>query len=453
MKPRFLFLVFSVLAGAALVSLAGCTQKSYPSEKIKESLVEICRKEYGIEEIDVKILGSTIGVYLPLKKLFASDFKEAVDSGKIRNLETLFEPAPEALEKVEDVLFSISRVLLSTDKKLNFYVLQATDIEKTGMQLVLNGYVDDIKRVRIWDISRNEYRKRVIHELRLNRAVIWHKSVREFFKDLETLNVEEVREKYFQKALPAEAVQTLFFNVLLTGRPDEARVRWDIVDLRSQLIQKNEVLVYAKVRPYREGEIPSGDEDLQYLFMLALDHDQPKIARIIPFQYRDNEANMQRIPFPKELQMQENLEGFEQEFPLEEIHLGPFLAQQLSRRVQALLSGDERIQNTFHEIKLNFGYHEEPPRKYFSLDLEAVPRDASPVQKNSLVYHEDMLYLLNVASREFVDVLRSYQFGDFEYLSLNLVQEPASWVLPRDGLELFRRKKVDVQGLLGLAKF
>lgn len=431
-----------------LVFLAGCSQKSYPADRIKEALSDICRKEYGIEEMDVKIVGNTIGVYLPLKKLFAADFKEAAVTGKVRNLETLFEPSPEALEKVEDVLFSISRVILSTDKPFEFYLLEATDVEKTGMQLVLTGYVNDIKRVRIWDISRNEYRKRVIHELRLNRAVLWHRPVHNFFKDLETLPADQLKEKYFHDGVSEDILRNLFLNSLI-GKPGAKR-NWKVIDMRSVPVQRSEALVYAKVRV--EENAPKEPVELQYLFLVSLNEEQARIVRIIPFQYRDETGGMQKIPFPKDLQIQENLDQWEQEFPLAEVKLGVFLADQLTRRVQALVSGDERIQNTFREIKLHFDYKEDKPKPYFSLTLEASLKDFNNYNRTSLIFHEDMLYLLDVASREFVDVLRSYQFGNYEYLRLNVAQEASPWTLGREDLELFRRKKVDLQGLLSVPK-
>ncbi len=430
-----------------LVLLSGCVQKSYPAAHIKEALSEICRKEYGIEEMDVKIAGNTIGVYLPLKKLFAADFKEAAITGKVRNLETLFEPSPEALEKVEDVLFSISRVILSTDRAFEFYVLEATDVEKTGMQLVLTGYVNDIKRVRIWDISRNEYRKRVIHELRLNRAVLWQRPVHEFFRDIETLSPEKIKQKYFNKGVSADVLQDLFLSSLI-GKSG-IKKSWRVMDMRSIAVQQSEGLVYAKLQIDNGKNEPT---ELQYLFLVTLNDEQARIIRIIPFQYRDDAGGMQKIPFPKDLQIQENLDQWEQEFPLQEVKLGVFLAEQLTRRVQALMSGDERIQNTFRDIKLHFDYKEDPVKPYFSLAIEASLKEFNHYNRTSLIFHEDMLYLLNLASREFVEVLRSYQFGSYEYLRLNVAQEISPWKIAREDLELFRRKKVDLQGLLTIPK-
>ncbi len=444
------FLRYGFFLLLAALNLWGCSSESYPGDKLKESLAEICRKEYGIEDVDVKIAGSTIGVYLPLKKLFAADFKEAAVTGKVRNLETLFEPSPEALEKVEDVLFSISRVLLSTSKPFEFYVLQATDVDKTGMQLILTGYVNDIKRVRVWDISRNEYRKRVIHELKLNRSVIWHKPVRRFFRDLGELPAEKIQAKYFGSAMPIEAIQKLFFNGLGPVNPAgrAEKIKWENLDLRSALVQRNEVLVYVKAQPKQAGKPLSSE--LQYLFVLSLRDEEARIVRIVPFQYKDENGILQTIPFPKELQIEENLERWEQEFPLEAVDLGDFLAKQLTRRIQNITSVDERVQNTFREAKVEFEYHKEPPKPYFSLNIEAVLRDLNNYNKNSIVFHEDMIYLLNIASREFVDVVRSYQFGKYDYLRLNVAQEPEAWTLGREDLEMFRRKKVDLQGLLSI---
>ena len=446
--PRF----FSILAVAFLgMTLQGCSQNSYPTAQIKESIVKICRDEYGIENIDVKINGDTIGVYLPLTKLFAADFREAAVTGKVRNFESLFEFSPEATEKVEDVLFSISRVLLSAERPFKFYVLEATDVDKTGMQLVLTGHVDDIKRVRAWDISRNEYRKRLIHEIRLNRAVLWHKPVREFFQDLAVmsssdLRMENFRMKYFGEAASDQTLKTLFWDVL-SDKPEEIKkTKWEIIEIRSASMQKNQALVYTKVRTHRGGS-QEPPVDLEYIFLLSLSEEKAHIVRIIPFQYKNETGILEHIPFPKELQIKENLEKWEEEFPVEDISMGNFLAQQLTRRVQALLAADERVQNTFRDVKLNFDYVKQDPA-HFTLDLEVVLRDFNHYNRESLVFHEDMVYLLTLASREFVDVLRSYQFGDYGFLTLNVAQEPSPWILGRENLELFRRKKIDIQGLL-----
>lgn len=435
--------------------LSGCVQ-TYPADRVKESIQEICRKEYGIERIDVKIMGETIGVYLPIKKLFATDFKEALlaGGGKVPEVENLFQPSPEALDQVEDVLFSISRVLLSTDRKLKFYILQATDEEKTGLQLVLVGYVDDIKRVRLWDISRNEYRKRVLHELKLNRAVVWHRPVREFFQAFEEDPSPATAQLHFAGALPPDYLESNFFvNSQVTNKKT---ARWNLGELRSTVLEQTRVLVYVPVElkydpkeePAEAFSVPSGTR-LEYFFIVSFAWDPPKILRVIPLRFLDETGALQQIPIPAEFELEKDLSSWETDFSFSEIQLGDFLAEQITRRVQALLSGDERIRNTFEEVRLAFHYHPDPPKPHFSLELDAKPKSGGfQPGPQATVHHEDILHLLNGAFREFVEVLRSYQFSDYEFLQLSLASDPVSHVLPKEELELFRRNKADLQGLL-----
>ena len=439
-----------VMICATAFAGAGCTSKSYPADSLKESLAKICREEYGISNIDVKIVGSTLGVYLPLDKLFATDFKGSVIAGKVRNLETLFEPSPEALDKVEDVLFSISRVLLSTDKDFKFYMVQATDVENTGLQLVLKGYVDDVRRVRIWDISREEYRKRVIHEMRQNRAVLWHRPVRKFFEDLEKKSLEDISAAYFEPGINPESVQNLFFHTLRPVGSIDPITHWEIEDIRSARVQRGEVLVYTSVRPVKNGQplIPKG-VDAQYLFLVSYRDADPKILRVIPFQYMNDQGQLQKIPFPQDIKIEQSLESWEQEFPVEDVNLGEFLAEQMTRRAQAIVASDERIMNTFRDVKVRVVYEKEGEKPHFSFVFDSVSlKDLNNYKRDSLISHEDMIYLLSLISREFVDLLRSYQFGDYDYVSVSIAQETGEHIIPRDALELFRKKKIDFQGLL-----
>lgn len=448
-KPKQIVLLL-VLPLAFLLS--SCSIKSYPADQIKESLAEICRLEYGIEEIDVKTNGNTIGVYLPLNKLFSTDFKGSVIAGKVRNLETLFEPSPEALDKVEDVLFSISRVLLSTDKDFQFYVLQATDVENTGLQLILKGYVNDVKRVRVWDISRNEYRKRVIHEMRQNRAVLWHRPVRQFFDDLAQKDLQLIMDEYFGSTITKESVKELFFKLTREGVGEEDQIDWDILEMRSARVQRGEVLVYAKTYPMLNGKAyVQEDQAVEFLFLVSYKGAQPKILRIIPFQYLDEAGGLQKIPFPEDLQMEESLEAWEEEFPVENIKLGEFLAEQLTRRIAEMLATDERIVNTFSDVKIKVEFEDATGKPNFNFTFDSVLlRNPDISSMGSLILNEDVIYLLEMISRDFVNTLRSYQFGNYQHLSVKFLQESESreHIFARSDMELFREKKIDFGGLV-----
>ena len=84
-------------------------------------------------------------------------------------------------------------------------------------------------------------------------------------------------------------------------------------------------------------------------------------------------------------------------------------------------------------------------------DVEAA-EPANVEEGEGLLNHEDMLYALNLAFREFVDLMRNYDFGDFDRLSLNVSDAGVPWILKRDQLELFRRRQVDMAGLLSFTK-
>ena len=446
--------VIAVLALAGCLPLWGCSH-TYPPEKVQQAIQDICRKEYGIEHIQVKIIGKTIGVFLPIKKLFVTNFKEALAKGnmKVDDMENLFRPAPEALEQVEDVLFSISRVILSTDRKLEFYLLQAADMDETGLQLVLEGYVDDIKRVRFWDISRDEYRKRVLHEIKLNRALVWHRLPRSFFETLSDSPSLKKLNAYFSQPLTDEALEALFEVNLKQIRA--GAVQWELGEFRSTPIESNSMLVYvpatvkydAKALPQGAVKVPSGSV-LEYFFVVSFVTEQPQIDRVIPLSYLDNDKKIQRIPLPETMNLRKDLESWEAEFSFSEIHLGDFLAEQLTRRSQALLFSDERIHNTFEKVNLLYRYQEEP-KNHFSLELDLKLKAPVPSLSGPSLQNEDVLYLLKLTSREFVSVLRSYQFSNYEFLQLNLVSDPVAHILGREDLELLRRNKVDLQGLLG----
>lgn len=432
--------------------LSACAKESYPESKLRESLIEMCRKEYGISDVRVKIVGTTLGVFLPLKNFLAhGDLKSLLTTGKVKDLDSLLEPSPEAVEKMMDVHFSISRVALSTDKPLDFYVLQSTDVEKTGVQHTIIGYVNDIKRYKISDISRSEYSKRLVHERTINSAVILDQPVKRFFLDLENLPLETIKKKYFGEHLTPELES--FFDKTFSGPKGEwPKTHWSILDMRSSPPRQgvNDLMVYAQVQPadWLGKQVPQ-DTKFSFLFLLGARRDGVHIVRIIPYQLLREDGTIEQVPFPAEFDVKANMEGWQEEFPLSEIRLGDFLAEQITRRVKVIVRSDERIQNTFLGTELEFKYYENTPGKsYFSLDMDVAFKEFSHSSEGSIVKHEDMVYLLNLISREFVNVLRGYQFGDYQYLSLQVAQEPNAWVFLRDDLELFRRNKIEFSGLL-----
>ncbi len=443
--------------------LSGC-KASYPEEKVASSIKEICLKEYKIEDVEVKFAGKTIGVFLPLKKLFTMDVRQELLSGNVANLESLFEPEPEAMEQLENVLFTLSRVLLSSDKPIDFYVLQATDIESTGLQLVLMGYVPDVRRVRLWDISRTEYRKRVLHELKFNRSVLWEKPVRELFLSASQgkLTLESAK-RFFTGPITPETVSPLLYD-FLTSMNTKENLHVNLQEVKSRAYKNNQSLVYVKLSESFHPKAgtsqfylyPSGST-LEYVFIVEPSERQFKIAQVVPFFYIDEIKTLKKVPLPPELDLDRNLDAWPERFSLEEITLGDFIARQLNRRIQSLLLTDERIHHTIRHAQVNFAFRSQSDsspenRPHFSLYFDFITKGMNKTRLlQDIISDEDVLYLMDLILREFADLVRSYRFENYDFLEL--IWEPAGsqavLKLEPRRLALFRQHKMDISTLLG----
>jgi len=434
---------------------------SFPKSRIVESIREICKKEYNVENVHVKIEGKTIGVYLPLEKLFTTDLESILSAGKLSDISSLLKLSPEALEKVEDVLFSTSRVILSTDQDLDFYVLQATDTALTGITLVLVGYIMDIKRVRFWDIPRSEYRKRVYHDLNVNYVVIWKQPVESIFEDMGKKSGEEILDTYFLPGTQLQTVSPVFYAEVLESQSKE-NLSYEIVDLRATSNRANEAVVYVKVRQsytpkpgYELSEFSlKSDTEAEYIFTLTKYLGDYKVSRVLPFHYIGADGNVHDIDFLPELEVYQNLNDWSEEFELDEIFLPDFLAQQLTRRVQGVLIQDERIQNAFEKNQVTFRHFadegpqaEEGNAGYFTAQTDLILKNDDGSASYDVMQNEDVLYLLDQVVLESSKILSGYWFKNYQYLELSSVFGEAFALAP-ENLDLYRRKKIDVTELL-----
>ena len=155
---------------------SGCGEITYPKEKLAESVVKLCKKEYGID-IDVHLAGKTLVIYLPLTNLF--DLRLALSES--------------AQDKIQDALLSASRVVLSTDADINFYCVITQDMRMPEIQLVIIKYVDDVKRAFVHDISRGEYFKRSLIDINENPQAKKEKAITDVFDKMKL--EEEWQEK------------------------------------------------------------------------------------------------------------------------------------------------------------------------------------------------------------------------------------------------------------------
>ena len=151
-------------AAIALCVIAGCGP-TYPKSRFKESIVDICKREYHID-VKADVSGKTIAIYLPLPNLIDFTFSITKEAG----------------DKINDVILSVSRVALSSDAEFDFYCVIAHDIRIPEIQIIIIKSVDDVKRLLLNDISRGEYSKRILIDLRLSPQSQKERSVKEVFQ-------------------------------------------------------------------------------------------------------------------------------------------------------------------------------------------------------------------------------------------------------------------------------
>lgn len=148
-KAKFYLAVLS-FTFALFILLNGCGP-TYPKERFKESIVKVCKGEYKLD-VKVETIGKTIAIYAPLSGL----------------LDITFAITKTAAEKINNIILSVSRVALSTDAKYDFYCVIAHDIRMPEVQIVIIKTVDDVRRFLLGDISRDEYSKRMLVDIRLS---------------------------------------------------------------------------------------------------------------------------------------------------------------------------------------------------------------------------------------------------------------------------------------------
>ncbi|MBN1587743.1 MAG: hypothetical protein JW937_10010 [Candidatus Omnitrophica bacterium] len=139
-----------VLTG--LLGQAACAP-SFPPDKAAEQLQGMVKKEYG-RDVKAFLKGKTLWVYMPLEQGLLSKG---------------FGVSEEASDAIEDIVLCTHRIAMSTDDQaIQYYTIVVSDTSQIGAEFTLIGAVQDIKRARLLDISRSEFQKRLIREVKLN---------------------------------------------------------------------------------------------------------------------------------------------------------------------------------------------------------------------------------------------------------------------------------------------
>ena len=139
------------LACAVLLMTSGCDSgPTYPKARLADSLQQVFHEDrLGTS---VRFVDHTIAVHL--------DYPDALSQGG-----GSIGIGPAFDEASRKVLVDIHRVLLSTDAKVDFYVLLLSDPKTPGAYLTIVRYLDDVRRANANMLDTPEMLARTIFEL------------------------------------------------------------------------------------------------------------------------------------------------------------------------------------------------------------------------------------------------------------------------------------------------
>jgi len=462
--PLFLItLTLSILI--TTLFFTSCTP-TYEANTLENSIKRICKKGYDIDDVTIKIVGKTLGVYLPLDKLFSANLDSLASDDEETSFENLFKFNPAAMDIIEDVLFTTSRVILSTDRPIDFYVLKAGETKTTGIELVLTGYVEDMKRVRFWDIPISEYRKRLLHDLSINRTVIWKRTVTEFFNHIGNVSLSDLIDTHFTSVITLKDISPFFYSQLLESDYKD-NLRYDFLIVKTKPISEDEVLVYTKIKEsyepkagYEQYRFLFADEAIhEYLVVLKAEKTTYRVHQVIPFYFIDEERIVRDLDFPDELKIYDNIDKWNEEFDLQEIFMGDFIAQQLTKRVQAMIAVDPHLQKSYAVQNLGFIYDngfrqegEEPARdgKQYTFVYETMhPQVAASLDHQvNTEFDEEFVMLCDTLLNEFAQVTYSYKFNEYNHIEILESRALKGIKVSHETIQQIRMKKLTVEALL-----
>ena len=119
------------------LNLSGCQNSLEPTfkeEDIPELVKQILKDEYKLDVITERT-ETTLWIYVPLPKILDKDY--GVKEGKFFD--------EEMTDKLRNILSTVGRVVLSSNKAPEFFALWASDIN-IGLDYIIIGNVLDIKK-------------------------------------------------------------------------------------------------------------------------------------------------------------------------------------------------------------------------------------------------------------------------------------------------------------------
>jgi len=139
------------MVGCGLLVATGCSGKpTYPKAHLAESFQQLLAQEHL--DAKVRFVKQTLGVQLVYPDALARDSDRII-------LGPAFDDASRKILQI------IHRILLSTDAKIDFYVLLLSDPQLPGAYLTMVRYMDDIRRAYANMLDTSEIIARTIFDV------------------------------------------------------------------------------------------------------------------------------------------------------------------------------------------------------------------------------------------------------------------------------------------------
>jgi len=398
--------------------LASCGPISYPKDRLTQSVVRICKEEYGLE-VKAQFVETTLGAMVSIPGLVdelrrrtsgsAPEIPPVFVEGRhseqgfdfrvftrgqfvrVREREVPDEGRPpeepsEPIRKLQKVSTAMMRVCLSTDAPVEFYRLIARDPGPESLDVILSGHILDSKRVQFYSISVGELQGR--HEISVRRhpEEVGRQTVAGFLRDLRRRPLPQLLSRYtapskrFGELLPMVMGAALVLKGQEEDLLDEEwparQIKRDVVLVNVPLkgIGEPGALLFTVHLPENEG------------FLLAIDRwDAPAL--------------------PQEYQYLGPPERWEEFFYLEPVSLPDFLTEQIAKRVMT--------------------------------EFKPVGSESNKVPEGKLATADEVTHALAGAAAY---VFGSYDFKDFQEIKVVDALKGTRWVISASDLSLYQRR-------------
>lgn len=417
LNPCSLLLVPALLAAVFLASCA----PSYPKGRLTESLVELCRSEYGLD-VKAQISKSTLGVLVVIPGLIeelrrqaggqgalpppvvevsgefqggAIDFsvltrgsftrvdkRKRDQSGAVKE-----EKETEPMEQLRHVSMALHRVTISTDSPVEFYTLIARDPGPESLDVLFIGHVGDSKKFQYMAISRGDLQFRSDVNVRIQPEFVARRTVSGFLTDMQQMNLPELLGRYI---VSPDRVAPLFPKILAVA-----------ADLQGK---------QHRLPPEEEWSVRQIEEDtvLVYVPLYAIGHPGAVLFTIQIEGFRGGLFDIQQLEtsvLPARYREFGSHQEWNETFYVKPLSLPDFVVHQIEKRMLA-----------------EFEPLDEDPEK-------ASAQETATLEEVTRVLVETAAY-----------VVHSYEFSNFQQMIVTHAPDGTRWIIPSSELPLYRRR-------------